>query len=194
MEIESETEPKPKFKLKLIHVVFAIIGIIFIKALFFNEPSRTENQSQPVVETPPQPTTVNMREVLHTHYFDFVITDAYHVREVNTGNEYTDLPAERGAKYIVLEVAIKNTDRESRMLFSGSLWVNYNGVDYQYDKAETILADGWMMDMQTLNPLMTKAVHVVYKIPSEMEGLAYWVPGRATNGERIVFKINNKQR
>ena len=73
------------------------------------------------------------------------------------------------------------------MLTDGSVWVNYNGKDYEFDKSETIMAEGYGLLLDQINPLTSKTTNLVYKIPAEVKGEAYWQPGRASDDERILL-------
>ena len=90
--------------------------------------------------------------------------------------------------FLILNVSFKNTDNESRTLVgAGTIWINYNGKEYEYDKDETILLEGWSMILEKHNPLTTKTTNLVFKIPSEIRGPAYYQPGRSSKNERIFL-------
>ena len=133
------------------------------------------------------PKGVGVGEVLHTDYFDIVVNSVSLEDRVNTGNEFADKKPEQGNLYLIIDASFKNTDKESRMLIDGSVWVNYNGKDYEFDKAETILLEGWGLLLDQINPLTTKTTKLVYKIPAEVKGPAYWQPGRADSDQRILL-------
>jgi len=63
------------------------------------------------------------------------------------------------------------------MLMDGSVWINYNGKDYEFDKSESIMAEGWGLFLDQINPLISKTTNLVYKIPAEIKGDIYWQPG-----------------
>lgn len=73
------------------------------------------------------------------------------------------------------------------MLIDGELLINYNGKDYTFDKAETILAEGYGLLLEQINPLTTKKTKLVYKVPSELRGSIFWKPGRARSDEIILL-------
>lgn len=106
---------------------------------------------------------------------------------VNTGNEFADLKPEQGNMYLVINATFKNIDKESRMLLDGSVWINYNGKDCEFDKSETVMLEGWGLLLDQINPLTSKTTHLVYKIPAEIKGNAYWQPGRADSGQKILL-------
>ncbi len=106
---------------------------------------------------------------------------------VNTGNQFASLNPEEGNMYLIINASFKNTDNESRMLVDGSVWINYKGKDYQFDHSETIMLEGWGVLLDQINPLTTKTTNLVYKLPKEIKGPAYWQPGRTSSSERIFL-------
>ena len=130
---------------------------------------------------------ISIGDVLKTDYFDIIANSIKMRPDVDTGNEFTDLPAEDGIMYLIINATFKNTDNESRMLSDGSVWINYNGKDYEFDKSETIMLEGWGLMLDQINPLVSKTTKIVYKIPSEIKGKAFWQPGREDGDERIYL-------
>lgn len=122
---------------------------------------------------------------LKTRYFDVSVDSVYTDSELNTGNKYTSLPQEKGQRYIFLQVTYKNTSDESRMITDGEIIVNFNNKEYRFDKAESVHEDGYGFNIATINPLSEKTAIVVYKIPSEATGKAYYRPGRSDKEDRI---------
>lgn len=82
-------------------------------------------------------------------------------------------------------MAAKNTDTESRMILSGEVLINYNGKDYNFDHPEMIMMPGWQTGLEQINPLTHLVTAVVYKIPKELKGTAYYHPGRSEDGQII---------
>lgn len=144
----------------------------------------TSTQSEQKAEAPKG---VGVGQVLKTQYFEIVVNKVSLNESVNTGNEFADLKAEQGNMYLIINATFKNIDNESRMLMDGSVWINYNGKDYEFDKAETVMLEGWGLILDQINPLTSKTTNLVYKIPAEIKGDAYWQPGRANDDERILL-------
>jgi hypothetical protein len=132
-------------------------------------------------------TKIGVGEVLSTEYFDVVVNNVTTSEKVRTGNQYTDLNAEPGISYLILNVTYKNTDNESRMISEGAVFINYGGKVYQYDKSEPIMAEGWGIFLDQINPLTSKTTNIVYKIPTEIKGSAYYEPGRNFASKRIYL-------
>ena len=130
---------------------------------------------------------VGVGEILHTDYFDITVNKVYLEDRVNTGNQFADKKQEAGNMYLIINASFKNTDNESRMLMDGSVWINYNGKNYEFDKAETMMLEGWGLLLEQINPLTTKTTNLVYKIPAEVKGAAYWQPGRANSNQKILL-------
>jgi hypothetical protein len=130
---------------------------------------------------------VRVGDVLRTDYFEIKVNKVSLTNAVNTGNMFADLKPERDNLYLIINVTFKNIDTESRMPTDGSVWINYNGKNYQFDKSETILVDGWGLMFDQLNPLTTKTTNLVYKIPAEIKGEAYWQPGRSRRDQKVYL-------
>ena len=149
-----------------------------------NSSSSSNEQTEQKTEAPKG---VGVGEVLHTDYFDITVNKVSLEDRVNTGNEFADLKPEQGNMYLIINASFKNTDKESRMLMDGSVWINYNGKDYEFDKSETVMLEGWGLLLDQINPLTTKTTNLVYKIPAEIKGNAYWQPGRADSDQKILL-------
>lgn len=170
------------------------IGLVFLGGLSenHNQPTASNSNSQKEISKQKEaPVAVEMGKVLHTRYFDIIANKVALKDRVDTGNEFADLPAEQGNGYLIINASFKNTDNESRMLTGGSLWINYNGKNFEFDKTETVMLDGWGLMLDQLNPLTTKTTNLVYKIPKEIKGPVYWQPGRASKSE-VIFLGNIK--
>ncbi len=124
-------------------------------------------------------------EILPTEYFDVTVNKVSIKNSVSTGNEFADLKPESGTRYLIINTTFKNTSNESRMLMDGEVLVNYNGKDYTFDKSETIMLDGWGLLLDQINPLTAKTTNLVYKIPAELKGTAYYKPGRSGSDDLI---------
>ncbi|MDQ0592183.1 hypothetical protein QFZ37_000552 [Chryseobacterium ginsenosidimutans] len=124
-------------------------------------------------------------ETLPTDYFDVTVNKVSVENSVNTGNQFGDLKQEAGTRYLIINTSFKNNSNESRMLIDGEVLVNYNGKDYIFDKSETVMLEGWGLMLDQINPLTTKTTNLVYKIPSELKGNAYYKPGRSGSNDLI---------
>ncbi|WP_185147321.1 DUF4352 domain-containing protein [Chryseobacterium binzhouense] len=124
-------------------------------------------------------------ETLPTEYFDVTVNTVNVKNSVSTGNEFVDLSAESGTRYLIINTTFKNTSNESRTLIDGEVLVNYKGKDYTFDKSETIMLDGWGLMLDQINPLTTKTTNLVYKIPAELIGTAFYKPGRSGSDDLI---------
>jgi hypothetical protein len=147
----------------------------------------SSSSSEQIEQKTEAPKGVGIGETLRTDYFDITVNKVSLEDRVNTGNEFADLKPEQGNLYLIINASFKNTDKESRMLMDGSVWINYNGKDYEFDKAETVMLEGWGLLLDQINPLTTKTTNLVYKIPAEIKGNAYWQPGRADSDQKILL-------
>lgn len=128
---------------------------------------------------------IGVGQVLQTDYFEITANKVSVKNSVSTGNEFADLKAEQGNKYLIINATFKNIDKESRMLTDGSVFINYNGKDYEFDKAETVMLEGWGTMLDQINPLTSKTTNLVYKLPAEITGTALWNPGRSDGDQTI---------
>ena len=140
-------------------------------------------------ETAEATATKKIGETLPTEYFEVTVNNVKVKKSVSTGNEFADLKAESGNKYLIMNTTFKNIDNESRMLMDGEILINYNGKDYTFDKSETVMLEGWGLLLDQINPLTSKTTNIVYKIPEELKGVAYYKPGRA--GSKDLIELGN---
>lgn len=148
-------------------ILYSIIGIIFLMGILVGcDNSGTEITKQ-------------IGETAKNDYFEVTVNSVEVVNEKKI-NDYTELKAEKDAKYLIINVTFKNIDKESRMVFDGSVFIDYNGTKYEYDHTETIFEEGWGLFLDQLNPLTSKTTNIVYKIPSEITGEATYKPERSS--------------
>lgn len=188
--METNQAPKKKMSIgKKILIGFGVLVIIGIISNLGKDKNGKENESSSTSteQTAETATGVKLGEVLKTDYFDITVNKAEVKDRVSTGNEFSDLKPESGNSYLIINATFKNTDSESRMLMDGSVWINYNGKDYEFDKSETVMLEGWGILLDQINPLTSKTTNLVYKIPTEVKGDAYWQPGRSDNDQRILL-------
>ncbi len=181
------------------------IGVLFVWVAISPKPDRTttttttsneevkeeanSNESSSESSTKKSSKLVAIQEVLKTDYFDITANSVELFYNVNTGNPYASLPKEAGNIYLVINATFKNIDTESRMIMDGSVFINYNGKEYEFDKTESIMAEGWGTMLDQINPLTSKTTNLVWKIPEEINGTVIWKPGRASSGQGIAFDI-----
>lgn len=124
-------------------------------------------------------------ETLPTEYFEVTVNKVSVQNSVSTSNQFSDLKPESGTRYLIINTTFKNTSNESRMLMDGEVLVNYNGKDYTFDKSETVMAEGFGLLLDQINPLTAKTTNLVYKIPAELKGTAFYKPGRSGSNDLI---------
>jgi hypothetical protein len=190
-----ETTQTPKKKMSLGKKLLIGVGVIILIGVIANagkdkkngsdNSSTTTNSSSET--TTPAATTIGIGQTLKTDYFDVTITKAGLTSKLSTGNEFSDEVAGEGNQFLVLTTTFKNVDNESRMITDGSVFISYNGKDYEFDKSETVMAEGFGLFLDQINPLTSKTTKLVYKLPAEIKGPAYYKPGRADENERIFL-------
>ena len=118
---------------------------------------------------------------IQTSHFDVTLKSYKIQKSVSTGNMFVKLDPEEGNKYLILDVNFKNIDNESRMIGGeGKVFVDVNGKEYEYDKSEHLLLDGWGVLLHQLNPMTQKNTKLVFKIPDELKGNIYWEPAHSS--------------
>jgi hypothetical protein len=173
-------------KKNLQHILSATALAVFTFIAFGSMDDEGESSST-TVSTDESANTKQLGETLSTEYFDVTINRASINDRVNTGNLFADLEKEDGNLYLILNTTFKNTDNESRMVFDGVVIIVYNDKEYLFDSAETIMLEGWGTMLDQLNPLTTKTTNLVYKIPSEIKGPAYYRPSRSKESDLIAI-------
>ena len=169
---------------EILSVAVIIVFTFFALASINGSRNNADSASAPDTEKK-KPETVKLGGLLHTEYFDVTAHSMTITKEIKTGDEFADLKPEEGVKYLVINATFKNTDKERRMIMDGSLWITYNGKEYEYDNAETFMVEGWGTTLENLNPLMSKTTNIVYKLPEEISGPVQWQPGRANRSDVI---------
>lgn len=162
---------------------------IFAIAIFFSfavASSSSDSSSNSEVATNNKTELPTVGQNLQTEYFLVTLNGVTTDYKINTGNPFSDLKADPGNKFLIFNVTFKNTDKESRMLMDGSVFIEYNNTRYEFDNPETIMAEGWGLMLEQINPLTSKTTNLVYKIPEEISGDAFWNPGRS-NKNKIFY-------
>lgn len=183
-------QPQPKKKLGIGKIILIVIGAFFVLGVIANlggdkKAASAEGQSNTSAIGSNAAKEIAVGQTLQTQYFAVMVSKVSVVNKVNTDNQFSDLKSEPGTKYLILDVTFKNTDSESRMLTDGEVHITYNGKDYNFDKSETIMAEGYGLFLDQINPLTQKSTKLVYKLPEEINGVAYYNPGRASGDELI---------
>jgi len=162
----------------------AIAGFTFFAIASGDSESSSSSGNKQTTETAVN-SAVAVGQPLQTKYFAITVNEVAVSDRVRTGNEFSNLPKEEGNKYLIMNVSFKNTDKESRMIMDGSVWIEYNGQRYEFDKSEMVMAEGWGTMLDQINPLTSKTTNLVYKLPAEITGTAFWQPGRSGSKELI---------
>ena len=164
------------------------------KAVETNNTPTQSSYSPPVVEKKPERKVVfkELGEPLYTDYFEVTINKYTIMDSVETGNMFVRLKREEGSQYLILHTSFKNIDSESRSIFDGNLVIFYNDKPYVYDVSESLLLDGWGIYIShRVNPLTTYKTKIIYKIPKDIKGNAYYYPSRNNDkGAIYLGEIN----
>lgn len=118
-------------------------------------------------------------------YFEVSANKAFATNKVGTGNKYAEPKQWEGSRFFVVNASFKNISTESRLPIGGSLFINYNGKDYEFDTVEPIMLEGYNIWFKSINPLITMKTKIVYRIPNEVNGEVFWRPGRNPTDTRL---------
>ncbi|MES2543646.1 MAG: DUF4352 domain-containing protein [Bacteroidota bacterium] len=165
--------------------IISLLGIAMVMAIV--SPRKKKSETEKSVKNEVTNDFVKIGDVLHTDYFDVTVSKTSLTETLDTGNKYTDLPKEEGNKYFLLKVTFKNTSDESRLITDGTVWIDYNGKRYEFDKSELVVAEGWGLLLEQINPLISKTTNLAYKLPMEIKGDAYYQPGRSDSDDLIYL-------
>lgn len=183
-DLNQSEEKKKGCGTYFLYFIGAIVVLSVLANIFSDEPStRTENNNTTIESS----SYTKVGQPLKTDMFEITANGVDVKDRVNTGNMFSDLKAEPGIKYLIINATFKNIDTESRMILDGSLLINYQGKDYQFDNSETIMAEGFGTMMDQLNPLTSKTTNLVYKIPAELTGDIFWQPGRSYGDDEVIL-------
>lgn len=127
----------------------------------------------------------SLGEETPTGYFNVTVNGVRFDTKVDTGNQFSNLPPVEGVQYLIIDTTFKNTSQESRMIQNGIVLAKINGKEYKFDKSEIILADGWGIFFDKINPMVSKKTKLVYKLPQEKFEEVYYIPGNNSKGFKI---------
>jgi hypothetical protein len=140
----------------------------------------------------PSKAEITIGQPLKTEYFEVTVNNVQTAENIPSGSEYIEnTKADEGTKFLIIHTTFKNIDDESRMLTDGEVRINYNGKNYRFDHSETIMQEGYGLFLDQINPLTSKTTKLVYKIPNEIKGTAYYHPGRSDDDDVILLGAIN---
>ncbi|WP_324287474.1 DUF4352 domain-containing protein [Campylobacter sp. MG1] len=124
-------------------IVIIVLGIIFAGE---NTPNAKDSN------------IIKIGETLNTSKFAITVHSVKIARNVNTSNFLTNLDAEQGVLYLIIDATFKNISKESRMLLDGDVLIvsKDNGEALKYEVSEVIMQDDWGIFLEPMNPGLTK--------------------------------------
>jgi hypothetical protein len=164
------------------HIILMSV-IIFLTGCSMPE-NEAEQQASVTAER-----VVKVKDTLHTRYFDVKVESVEITPGIEIPSAYISIMAGEGNMFVILRVVFTNTDTETRAAEEGVLFVRQNGKQYSFEKTETIMAPGWGLFFDPINPLMSQTTNIIYKIPNSVKGEILWQPGRA-EAEELIFIAN----
>ncbi len=169
-------------------IILSVIG-----SLGTSSPSKSNIQTvtdSPSEDKAPLAEQPKVGSTLKSDKWEITLNSFKSVKTIKTGNEFLDPAPDPYAKYVILNVTYKNIDDTGRTLTdSGQLYIDYNGKNYEFDKTESILSDGWGLFLESMNPLTKKTTNIVFKVPSEIKGKVFWLPENGIDEKYIAGEI-----
>jgi hypothetical protein len=184
-----EYDPRPKTHI-IAKIAFALIAVLIIAAIIMlvkNRNSETRNKHIAGLAKDRLPREVSTDKVLRTRFFNVVVDTTEIFDSIKDIGELVSLPYEAGNEYFVIFISFKNTDNESKMVPDGELGVSRGNNEIKYDDPETLTTRGWGTLMENIEPGITKKTRIVYKIPADISGKAYYYPDISYNQDRIFL-------
>jgi hypothetical protein len=187
-ESSTDATTTAKKKSKWRYAVYILGGLVLLRAcgsLSSESPKSstapTTGKVEKVPEAPRGQTIGVIGQPFNSRYFEVIVHGVEKTARLVTDNELVNefmsentLTPEEA--YLVIDAQYKNTDSESRTIGAGELIiVASDGKSYTFDNAETIMAKGWNLNLETINPLMSYRTKIVYKIPASLRGEARFI-------------------
>lgn len=97
---------------------------------------------------------------------------------------FDDKQAAKGNHFVVLDVAVRNTDTQPRVFSEGRIIAADASRERTFPTPVNIFADGYLQ-LQVLPPSGAARGKIVYEVPDDASGVLYWVPGGDT--QRILL-------
>lgn len=173
------TKKKIGFGKKMLIAIVALVLIIIIA-----NSGKSDSGSS---NTEPAKSYPGIGQTLKTEYFEVTIDEVSLTKKIKNSDEFLEKKPDEGNQFLVMNTTFKNIDNESRMITDGSVFINYNGKEYEYDKSEFLGVDGYGLFLDQINPLTSKTTKLVYQIPLGINGPAYYKPGRADDDQKIFL-------
>lgn len=144
----------------------------------------SDNASTNTVATAGQ--TLEIGQTAHSDKLEVTVRNIQFTEVLGEG--FTEVRADTGTVFAVIEVMVRCMDKESRYYSSGDLYAEINGTELKYDNSEVIL--GLDSPIGMINPLTEKTGFVVYKIPQEVANSKLsWTPGMDFADVRFALTV-----
>ncbi len=185
--IHYNTRPKTHFIAKIAFALIAILIVVAIVALVKDKKNGSARENVRDVTTAKGPLVANMGESIHTRFFDVTVEKISVTDKVTDLNQAHGLSEERNSQYLVIEISLKNLDKESKLMPAGELQIESGAETMKYERSETILKDGWGELMDNIGTGETMKTKLVYKVPAGIHGKVYYYPEILYSKDRIFL-------
>jgi hypothetical protein len=176
--------PKTHFLAKIAFGLIAILIVVAIIGLVKDKRNQAGNIRPAEAGASRE---VNTGQSLHTRYFDIIVSKVFVSEKIADRSASVNLSKEEGKQYLVIEITLKNTDAESKMMPDGKLQIESGGKELEFENSETLIKEGWGVMMENIEPGITIKTKLVYKIPDGVSGKAYYFPDILYNEDRIFL-------
>lgn len=129
--------------------------------------------------------TVEIGEILTTDIFEIITKKIEIFDSIKTSAPNSNLIYDKGIKYITIDAEFKNIDKENQIPSEGNIWIYDKSVIYVIDEIEEIKYEGKELPTEQIKPQTQKRIKLVYSIPAEINGTAYWIPEKRNFDLRI---------
>jgi hypothetical protein len=185
--IEYNPAHKPHFLAKIAFGLIAVLIVTAIVALVKEKRNDTGDEMITVSADGKTAQEVNTGQSLHSRYFDVMIDKVSISDKIQDNNQLLVLPVEDSIRYLVIEISLKNLDKESKLMPDGELRIENGSEEIKYRKSEIIIKEGWGELMDNIKPDATKKTRLVYKIPAGISGKVYYYPDILYNEDKIFL-------
>lgn len=175
-----EQKKKSSWSKKLL-IGFGIIIALYLIGKY------SGGDEKPTAQAEEPEKVIQINEVLESQYFQIQVGGVDVRDKVGTGNQFAEPPNNPSTQFVVIDAAFRNTDTESRMLLDGSLFINVDGKEYEFDSSEPIMLEGWGASLTQVNPLVTTRSYIVYRVPKDIKGPMHWQPGRTYGEDQRIY-------
>lgn len=163
------------------------VALIVLAAIFGEDKGGNSGSNASVATTNPAKQNF-IGQSVQGRYFKVGVKGVSETK--NAPDDFVCGAAPSGSRYVMVNIAIENTDSESRsMMTEGEIHVRHDGKWIEYDQTETCTLgqDGFLNFMEDIGPFVVKEGKITFVIPDRfaVEDMVYLTP---RDDEKIYLK------